>query len=168
MAIARIEGNEIATFLALLKKNVSNPVELLRAAFFTRGLRAIIEKFRDERGPNGLWDRRSPYTQKMYAEIQSGDREPPYGFKKGSFRTDNKVLQLTGALRNSILPASLKKQTDKIDRETLLVFSPVGYSGHHDEGDPSRNLPARTFMWLSDAEKDDMSRIILGMAMGEA
>lgn len=168
MAIARFDAGQWSTFFALLQKKVSNPSELLRAAFATRGFRAIIEKFRDERGPDGPWPRRSPNTDKAYEDIRAGRRAPPPGFPRGAFRASNKLLQLTGTLRKSLLPGSLSKQTEILDRNKVLVFSPVPYSGHHDEGDPSRNLPARTFMWLSDSEQEDMSRVILGIALGEA
>lgn len=168
MPVARLESKEWSDFLTTLYKLVEKPEKLLRAAFATRGFRAIIENFRDEKGPDGAWPQRSDYTQKMYADIKSGLRKPPEGFSRASFNPTNKLLQLTGNLRKSIMPASLSKQSEMINQDTILIFSPVAYSGHHDEGDPSRNLPARPFMWLSEQAREDMAGIILNMAAGEA
>ena len=203
MAISKTGGvvfdaSEWEVLFGQLRKGLNKPSELLRAAFFTRGIRAIVEHFRDEKGPNGSWDKRSPKTDARYDEINKSGQDrrdilrrskgkklsdkiayaysrgdivesATYnGIPRGSYKSSNKLLVLTGMLRKSLSLGSLKKQTEIQDREKIMVFSPVWYSGHHDEGDPSRRLPARPFMWLSDAEKDDINKIILGMATGQA
>lgn len=193
----RIEAGEWTKFLALVQKKLQKPSELLRAAFATRGFRAIIDKFQQEIGPNGKWAPRKASTNKRYDQIRAGlksgrkmsrrdarkrygsvesafaagqdiYRERIGGIPRSAFDSRNRLLQLTGNLRKSIMPGSLNKQTEIIDSERVMVFSPVPYSGQHDEGDPSRNLPARTFMWLNEKEKDDMGNIILKLAVGAA
>lgn len=160
---AELQAGEWDSFFTGLMRLMKEPTKLLRAAMVTRGYRGIIENFREERGPEGAWPARSAATQKRYAEIRAGQRPPPPGFPRAAFNPNNRLLQLTGTMRKSLLPSALSQSTVDQGRSAIMVFSPVAYSGQHDEGDPSRNLPARPFMWLTDKTMDDMAMIVLKM-----
>lgn len=140
--------------------------KLLIAAFMTYGFKDIISHFRDEEGPQGKWAPRSPWTQKMYAQIAEGEREPPDGMRRGSFSPSNKLLQLTGQMRQSI-SGGTSQNIQSHGRDAILVKSHVEYSGKHDEGDPANRIPQRQFMWLSDRATSDMGDAILRLLMDE-
>lgn len=194
---AIFEARELERFFGTILKLTTRPAELLRVALSTRGYRDIIEHFEDERGPSGAWQKRKASTNRRYDQIRGalrtsgrrmtrrdarrkyGSVEQAYaggqmvyaatvgGIPRSAFSSGNKTLQLTGMLRKSILPASLKNQTKVLDKDKVLVFSSIEYSGQHDEGDATRNLPRRSFMWLSDQAVEDMGEIVLGLIMGE-
>lgn len=160
---AELQAGQWDAFFVGLAKLMSEPTKILRAAMATRGYRGIVENFREERGPDGSWAPRSAWTQKYYAEIRSGQRPPPPGFPRAAFNPNNRLLQLTGHLRKTLMPSALTQNTVDQGRSAVLVFSPAPYSGQHDEGDPSRSIPARPFMWLNDKTMDDMATIVLKM-----
>lgn len=168
MARAILDASAWEILFSGMSRTLSKPTKILRAVMATRGYRAIIEKFKDERGPDGAWAKRAPSTQQTYAEINDGRRPPPPGFPRAAFNPSNRLLQLTGLLRKSLMPAALKSNTVDEGRDSILLFSPVPYSGIHDEGDPMRGIPARTFMWLDERELDESSTIALKMILGEA
>jgi hypothetical protein len=165
---AFIDSRAWDTLFTSIVNATARPTKILRAAMATRGYRGIIGKFKEERGPDGPWEKRAPSTQKRYADIQAGHLSPPAGFPRAAFNPSNRLLQLTGALRKSLMPGSLKEQTEDYAHNAILVFSPLGYSGTHDEGDPSRGIPARPFMWLSPKELDETADIVLKLALGGA
>lgn len=176
---ATIEASQWESFLRKLGAKVAYPAKILQAAMSTRGFGFIIKKFKEERGPNGPWEKRSAATNKRYEDIRAGGKqrqklarrfgsvESAYatgvvapsslvnGVPRSSYRASNRLLQLTGNLRKSIMPASLARQTDVIDRDKILIFSPIDYSAQHDEG--LLGLPQRKFMWLDEKEKETVA-----------
>ena len=113
------------------------------------GFADIIQHFRDESGPDGRWPKRAPSTQERYRRIMTGELRPPPGAHRASFNPSNKLLQLTGALRQSITPT--RGQGRKRGKNTVELFTEIQYAGVHQYG--HRNIPARPFMWLSDPAK---------------
>lgn len=138
---------------------------LLEAAFMTHGFKDIIDHFEKEEGPQGKWPKRSPVTQDIYAAIQAGLRKPPAGSPRAAYDPGNKVLQLTGLLRKSLL--GNRSNIKSMGTNAIKIFSPVKYSGQHDEGDATKNLPQRQFMWLSERAKDRMAVTILDLLIGQ-
>lgn len=130
---------------------------LIEKAFLVAGIRDIVNHFRDEAGPVSSWEKRTKKTNEAYARIRAGLRKAPEGISRAAFNPSNKLLQLTGNLRKSILNPQMRMKA----ADTLEVTSLVGYSGAHDEGSRKHNLPARSFMWLSDDAKETMRKIII-------
>ena len=133
------------------QRNGTRAVEILRAVFNTIGFSDIISHFEREEGPDGKWAKRAPTTQKLYAMIQEGRRSPPQGYPRAAFNPSNKILQLTGALRNSILPTNTKR----ISNEAILIFSNSTYGGKHDRGEAG--MKKRPFMWFGQDALDKMA-----------
>ena len=129
----------------------------LAAACKTRGFRDIIDHFREEKGPEGRWEKRKPSTQKRYEQIRKSRRSKIPN--KGKYDPGNKLLQLSGDLRKTIMPGKggLKKQS----WHTVVMFSNSPYSGKHNYGDQQSNLVARPFMWLSQEALDDILTIYM-------
>ena len=128
-----------------IKKNVRNPFELLQTAYGTLGYKNIIEHFNNESGPEGPWKKRSFETNRVYQML---------GKKNARYSANNKILQLTGLLRQSITPTSTKR----FDSNAILIFSNVRYSGKHDRGE--EGMPKRSFMWFSEKVKTMMAELI--------
>lgn len=120
-----------------------------------------IDHFKTESGPTGLWPRRKQSTQTRMNQIKSGKTTraswekgayklagSPYAVPKGTTRAQwnpsNKLLQMTGYLRKAFSQTNIRQKTDEV-----VLFNAAKYSGYHDEGSPSGNLPQRSFMWLS-------------------
>lgn len=122
------------------------PIYLLRLGFSTAGFKDIIRHFRDEKGPTGKWPPRAKSTQEFYASMSKTNAK---------YNPSNKLLQMTGQLRNSLLPTNLKRK----NREQLVFFSTDKKSGVHDRG--YKHIPKRSFMWVSKKAKELMSKIIL-------
>jgi len=140
---AKLDDREWRRFFREILSKMKNRANILKTAFSIYGIRDIVDHFDKERGPKGKWKKRSPITQMQYARLNK---------KHKKYNPSNKLLQLTGALRQSILPSNVKK----ISKDEILVFSNVEYSAMHDLGSRKRNLPQREFMWLS---KPAISRI---------
>lgn len=140
-----------------LEKQPSRANELLRAVFNVYGFADINDHFRNEEGPDGKWPKRSPVTQAIYEAIQSGKRKPPPGYARGSFSPSNKLLQLTGLMRQSLLPNGVKDA----GRGSIRIIANTPYSGKHQDGDSTRRLPKRPFMWLSDGALGKMAQMIV-------
>lgn len=125
------EVEEWMSFLNSVDRSVKNPHKILRAAFSTRGFHDVIDHFQSEKGPGDPW--------------------APLKYRVG------KALQDTGNLRRNFLPSNVNDR----GRNSIVFFNPTPYSGAHDNGVPSRNIPKREFMWLSDNAQEDMLNIIL-------
>lgn len=145
------------TFMAEMFGRIQRPLQLLKAAAEAFAFQDIIEHFRNEEGPSGHWPARAESTQRAYAMIQSGQWKPPSGYSAGSFSPSNKLLQLTGFLRQSIVP----QNTTPYGRDAIKIFSTDKKSGAHDAG--TRNIPQRQFMWLSDNVQEKMASAIAQM-----
>lgn len=125
-------------FFAKLKGNTQKFTKFLQVAASTEGFRDIINHFKEESGPSGGW--------KELKKPRSG-----------------KILQLTGRLRGSILPDT--GGTEIMGNNAVRMFSNVEYSRTHDLGDPSRNIPQREFMWLSNKAQQAMADMIIDLVM---
>lgn len=121
---------------------------LLKAAFSIAGFRDIQDHFRNEEGPSGRWQARKDSTQKSYAQR---------GKTNARYSPSNKILQLTGALRQSVMASTGTMRT--LNANTIQVFANSNYGGVHDRG--NAKMPKRSFMWLSKNALDQMNEIIL-------
>lgn len=150
----------------LLKKilvNGTRAADILKAVFNIFGFEDIQDHFKKQEGNDGAWEKRSPGTQELYAMIASGRRSPPKGNARAAYNPSNPVLHLSGKLRQSFLPTNVKRLT----QNSILIFSNSKYSGIHDQGDSSRNLPRRSFMWLSEGALDKMGQTTVQMWIGD-
>lgn len=141
-----LDSKEWDEFLKKVKANSQKLVRFLQVAANTIGFGDIVKHFDQESGPGGHWAERLPKTQAAYDRIG------------GTYRSSNKILQLTGRLRQSILPQEGRSQIVGIDM--VRMYAGTAYSRTHDEGDPSRNMPKREFMWLSDKAQQVMAEMI--------
>jgi hypothetical protein len=98
----------------------------------------IQEHFQKQMGPNGKWQAWSERYRKRMIRIGKGG---------------NLILQDTGRLKGGFLPTNTKAQ-----RQGILWVNRVKYAATHDKGDSSRNIPPRTFTWLSDKAMKKMSK----------
>lgn len=155
-ATITIESSGWTAFLQALSSNYK-PTKLLRAAFNTVGFANVIKHFSDEEGPTGSWNPRAQSTNNFYDAVSSGRRKPPKGIPKGAFSSGNKLLQMTGKMRQSLLPSNV---TD-LSKDSIMFFTNHPYSRAHDEGNTKTNLPARSFMWLSDQAQETMAEVVL-------
>ena len=155
---------------------LSRKTDLLTKVFNVIGIRNLVKHFTDEMGPDGKWQNRSPKTDRQYFQIfhrgrlnadlkkkfknlgtayASGQRvyrSDVGGIPRSAFRVTNKILQLTGNLRKTML----KPTVEQIDNSTIRVSSTSPYGAAHDEGDSKKNLPKREFMWVDDKAKEAM------------
>jgi phage gpG-like protein len=138
-AQAILDDRQWQIFFKKLDKNIHNPEKILATAYATRGFRDIQDHFRNEEGPKGAWQELSPARLRQ--------RGP-----------GARILQDTGNLRQSITPTNYKKESDGI-----RVFAAAPYSGIHDRGSEGKNIPKRSFMWLSKQALSDMAKIVLGL-----
>lgn len=157
--IADIDLTEWRAFLRKISSSGKGVTKILRAVFGTFGFKDINDHFRNEEGPEGQWSKRKASTQQMYSDIASGRRKPPKGMAMGTFSPSNKLLQLTGNLRQSILPTNVKNVTS----DSIMVFSNSPYGASHQDGDRSRGLVARPFMWLADSTLNKMAQTSLDL-----
>lgn len=156
-----LETEEWSEWIKTTFAKLENVQALLQAAAQAFAFQDIIEHFRKEEGPAGKWKPRSDSTQAKYAKIQAGLWKPPRGARRGSFSPTNKLLQLTGNLRQSVLPTNV----EPVGRSSLRIFANAPYSAVHDVG--GRAIPARPFMWLSDTAQEKMVDAIAQMVMEE-
>lgn len=191
MVNATLQASEWDQFFLYLRKNVMVPARLLKVAFATAGFRDVVGHFKNAEGPDGAWEPRSDKTNLRYEQIRlaqsrgnkargllslkkagrmggaSAESQYAGGYKtfkptvggvpRSAFRASNALLVLTGHLRQSLLPSNVRQ----LSPTSIMFFSNDPKSGAHDEGDPSRNLPARTFMWLSSRAQERMTEIII-------
>lgn len=169
-AAITFDRKEWEVFINSFLKNATDPGKnFLSVAFNTAGIRDIVQHFDDERGPDGRWAPWTPeYKKRRYAsaERRATKRARAKAEAKGKpVGALEKILQLTGTLRKSVLPANLRNQQERRGRTQIAIYSPVEYSGQHDEGDPKKNLPQREFMWISDKAQEAMANIVLNLAI---
>lgn len=151
MATTNLDDREWRRFARTILLNNGNKANLLRLAFNTDGFKDIDDHFRKEEGPKGKWKKRKASTQKRYAKIGSGQWKTPKFASRAGFNPSNKLLQMSGKLRGSILPTNIRR----VDKNTIMIFSNADYSKIHDEGGTfkawGRNtakMPQRKFMWV--------------------
>ncbi|MCK5358328.1 MAG: hypothetical protein KAJ48_08025 [Elusimicrobiales bacterium] len=151
-AITKFDNREWRQFTRKILSNLSNKANLLKLAFMTHGFKDIDEHFEKQQGPKGKWRKRKPATQKRYSKINSGAWKTPKFASRASFNPSNKLLQMTGKLRGSILPTNIRST----GRDSIIIFSNSDYSKIHDEGGTFKafgkytaKMPKRKFMYSS-------------------
>lgn len=144
---AKIDDRQWRFFLDKVGRNIKDGARLLDVAAKTHGFKDIITHFKQEQGPDGKWEnlKRSTIEKRT----------------KGAGVGRAKILQDTGRLRNSII----NKLTRRRGHDQIEMFSNVSYSGKHDRGDSSENLPQRQFMWLSDGAQELMAQTIIELSL---
>jgi len=150
-------------FIKSLQGSLKTTVPYLKASYNTRGFKDIIDHFEKEEGTQGKWEPRADSTQAMYAAISSGRRKPPAGGRAGSYDPGNKLLQLTGKTRQSILPGVVSIRPKSV--HAIVIEAKTAYSGFLDEG--TSKMPARPFMWISGGAHDDISAMVLDLLLRE-
>jgi len=143
-----------------------NNASLLKLAFMTYGFADIDDHFEKQMGPKKKWKKRTPATNKQYDRIRSGKGKAPLT-SRAQYNSSNKILQMTGKLRQSILPESIRQ----VGRNSIRIFSNDDHSKIHDMGGKFKawgheaKMPKRKFMWASKSAKEKMQdmmvRIIL-------
>lgn len=146
--IAKFESREWDEFIKNIDDNVKEPTKLLRAVMSTVGFKDIMEHFSNEEGSDGTWKQRSEKTNLLY------DR------RGGMYNSSNKLLQLSGNLRKSILHAGAMSDKGKY---AIAVTSNIEYASKHQEGE--NGMPKRDFLWLSDNALERMADTILNLVM---
>lgn len=140
------------TLSALVNKD-----DLLVRAFNIIGIRDLVSHFKDQAGPKDRWRARKTETQNAYERVAAGFRKPASGTPRAAYNPSNRILQLTGNLRQSVLNPDIKKQ----GKDTIAVSSKSEYGAAHDEGSTKRGLPQREFMWLSSQAESSMLEAIM-------
>lgn len=188
-AAVRFDSIELDRWVDKLAANLSDVIPILHALYATIGFKNIIDHFNKEEGPDGKWKQRTRFTQELYQAIKDGVAEPAPGIPRSAYNPSNKILQLTGDTRKSILPANSRR----LNRNSILVFATTNYSGQHDRGEKSisshlriiksafgrklkfnvavnvkahtRKMTRRQFMWLSNDAKQKMVDAAAKMVM---
>lgn len=139
-------------FIRDISKKLKNAIKYLKVGASTYGFRDIIDHFRKEEGSDGKWPKRSAFTQRLY------ERK---GKKDSRYNPSNRLLQLTGNLRKSLLPASGRVRPK--GKNTVMLFTDVPYAAKHNYGEGK--IPQREFMWLSDQTTQKIVDYILGQVV---
>lgn len=143
-AIVELDTKEWREFFNKSRDNLKDLAKVLSIAAGAFVFRDIDDHFRAESGPEGGWPaRREPYKSRM---------------ERAGY---TKLLQVTGNLRQSILPSNIQKVSD----DTISVFANAPYSGALDEG--TDNMKPRPFMWASEEVQGKMLELVLELAAGE-
>lgn len=149
--VKQIGFREFRRTLDKIERHSKNATNFLRSMVNTRGFADIQDHFRRESGPDGKW---KPWSA-MYAQMRAN--------KKGPRARADKILQLTGTLRQSLLPRSGKLRNQ--GRNAVMMVSNVEYSGQHDEGDSTKNIPKREFMYLTSRAQEDILEGVLSLVL---
>lgn len=175
MFVAKLDDKQIKEYIGLIDKKLKDYKRLF-AVLSPFVYQDIIDHFAKEQGPDGKWKARSEFTKMAYE-------------KQG--KSGRKLLQVTGALRQSILPGQM---VEKQSGSTAEYIANIVYSGIHNYGGTikakgrflylpitkkgvnrapgakrnidfiltkSVTIPKREFMWLSNKKLEDMSNAIL-------
>lgn len=138
MAVQRafLDDRQWRKFIKSSTSNLKKSHKALQVAYATKGFSDIIKHFKGEQGPKGRWQK-----------------------SQRAIRESGKTLQDTGNLRRSFLPTNFKPA----GRNAILIFNNASYSGIHDRGDASKNIPQREFMYFSDRAMTVMSKIFMSI-----
>jgi phage gpG-like protein len=136
-------------YIRLIAARAKDFNKILLPALNIFGFKDIQDHFREESGPGGPWPERSDFTQMMYLRRNKTN---------AVYDPGNKLLQLTGRLRQSIMRGK-SGGAKAIGKNTAAIQSNVEYSGKHDQGEGK--IPQRQFMWLSDKAVDNINKMIL-------
>lgn len=146
-----LDTKEWNDFLSKMKGKLGDISKYLIAGANTFGFSDVIDHFSKEEGPDGGWKDRKDLTNKRY-DIMGG-----------SHRSSNKLLQLTGRLRGSLLPNA--GQVRRKDKLSVEMVTNVEYAHRHDAG--TFGMPKREFLWLSDKAKGLMLDLIMDKLVDE-
>lgn len=138
----KFDDRQFKKLIRNIKRKAQNPYPLLKLGAMTYGFKDIINHFREESGPRGSWKKRTKRTQLLYARLNKIDSR---------YNPANKLLQLMGLLRKSLLPA--KGETEKKGKYGILLFTDVPYA--------RRQNRKRKFMWLSNQAGDKMADLVV-------
>ena len=130
---AIFEASQIEVFLKRLEKksgDIKRGSKELAGIISANVFRAIISNFESQQGPDGPWQAWSnAYREHMQKSGKGG----------------NRILQDSGRLRGSLMPATGKVRASA---EGIMFYSTSKYGKRHDEG--TAGMPKRKFMWISD------------------
>jgi phage virion morphogenesis protein len=112
---------------------------LMRAVGYRMRARTL-QKFTEERGPEGHW---KPLQQATVDRRRKGDREG---------RAD-KILQDTGRMKGSIHSVA--------ERDSVDIGTPVVYSPFHQFGAPRAGIPERPFLYVDAADAANLESLAL-------
>lgn len=143
MATVKITFNDTKArqFLSLLSDK-KKWIPVLKALVTTVGFKNVIKHFQDEEGPRMSWPKRKESTQSQYAKR---------GKRSAVYNPSNKLLQLTGHLRQNFRVSNVRTSSD-----SATLFNPVKYAHRHDKG--TEGMPKRQFMWLDNDAKELISK----------
>lgn len=162
-AVVTLDMSEWQKFLGGIVKRIGDATDVLLSLSKIHGFADIVKHFSDESGPTQQWVSRKESTQQRYQRIMSGQLRPPRGIARAAFNPSNKLLQLTGNLRQSITPS--RGQASKKGKNTVELFTTVQYAGVHQYG--HKHIPARPFMWLSQGAQENIVRDLLNYLVEE-
>lgn len=145
-----LEAGEWFSFLDKVQDKTSQAIKYLKAIIGTEGFKNIAQHFEDEESPQGKWVSLKESTLLKRTKGKSGGSP--------------KILQDTGALRQSILPGTGRMKV--IGGDAIQMLAGTIYSRVHDEGYPRRNIPQREFMWLSDETLQLMANYVRDQIAG--
>lgn len=154
-----LKAKVLKKYLAKMSKKMRIPSKLLRPIANIYAFKDIVDHFNKQKGNKGRWRKRSSFTQQYYRAIQVGELAPPKGQSRAQYNPANKILQMTGTLRNSLRQGSAKRYS----KDSVIIRSNVAYSGIHDKGGKKdgHRIPARPFMWLSNKATKSIYRAVL-------
>jgi phage gpG-like protein len=163
--VIKLDDSEVRKYLQKITDKLRNPAKLLMPIVAAFGLKDIDSHFKNESGPDGKWKERSDWTQQYYEKIRSGAYRPPAGQSRALYNPANRILQMTGALRESFVPGNVSEH----GKNAVKVVSNIDYSKIHDQGGKKgkATIPARPFMWMSDNAMKLMARALLDAIAGE-
>ena len=151
LASTKLDDREWRRLIKQIKARGTKGWKLLKAVYSIIGFKDVIQHFKDEKNPKGKqW--------KRWLNRKTGKHDLNV---RPSRRGGTKMLQDTGLLRKSIMSKWMKARS----RNSIKVFSPLGYSGRHDEG--IGKMPKREFMYLSSDAQDKMVGMIAKIISGE-
>lgn len=156
---ATLDDSEWRIFLASVTGNLKDIPHILSSAYGTHGWQDIMAHFKNESDEHGKWKAWSPaYARLMERTTKKTSKGKIEKLKKiGASLAglgEKKILQRSGDMRDSILIANIRT----ISSTGIEVYANSEYSGVHDRG--GKNMPKRSFMWLSDRAKDLMMQFI--------
>jgi len=142
-----LDDRDVREYLKLVNKrfgDLGSGNKVVADLIFSRVDRDVMDHFRNERGPDGMWTSWSDsYADHMSRIGKSG----------------NLLLQDSGRLRESFQVAPTQP------RDGFLFSNPAKTSGNfpyaeaHDKG--GEKLPKRKFMWVSQEALEDIGSIVL-------
>jgi phage gpG-like protein len=73
---------------------------------------------------------------------------------------DPRILHMEGRLRDSVTKRGAKNQVLKIGRDQMVLGTTLPYGRTHQIGDPSRRIPKRAFLVLTDADRRVLGQLV--------